>query len=148
MIRARKGIDQMKEVYQTRYGEDGNCFQACIASLLEVGLEDVPDFANKYPYETSWKECQKWARRIGCATTWQLEDIKAYTGYYIASCKVGELYHSVIAKEGVIFHDPLGGKSNLEEMKAGETQYFFIWPIRINALVKFKNKCVSKRKEE
>lgn len=147
-IRIRKGIDQMIEVYQTRYGDKGNCFQACIASLLEVGLEDVPDFANKYPYETSWKECQKWARRIGCATTWQLEGIKAYTGYYIASCKVGEIYHSVIAKEGAIFHNPLGDKSNLREMKAGEVQYFFIWPSRISRFVEFVNEANNNREDK
>ena len=37
----------MKKIEQTRYGAPGgNCFQACIASLLERDLDDVPDFMN------------------------------------------------------------------------------------------------------
>jgi len=27
---------------QTKYGEDGNCFAACVASLLEVSIDEVP----------------------------------------------------------------------------------------------------------
>jgi hypothetical protein len=42
----------MKPIYQTRFGgseapgeEQGNCFAACLASVFECALEDVPDFA-------------------------------------------------------------------------------------------------------
>ena len=31
----------MIPVYQTRFGKDGNCFPACIASLLECGIGSV-----------------------------------------------------------------------------------------------------------
>ena len=35
----------MKPVYQTIFGKtNGNCFAACIASILEMDLEDVPHF--------------------------------------------------------------------------------------------------------
>lgn len=35
----------MKEVFQTKFGlNQGNCLSACIASILEVSIEDVPDF--------------------------------------------------------------------------------------------------------
>lgn len=35
----------MIPVYQTIFGApDGNCFQACIASVLELPLDDVPHF--------------------------------------------------------------------------------------------------------
>ena len=36
----------MKPVKQTRTGSNGNCFQACVASVLELPLEAVPDFCN------------------------------------------------------------------------------------------------------
>jgi hypothetical protein len=40
----------MKPVYQTKFGKPGgNCFPACVASILELRLEDVPDVCNDYP---------------------------------------------------------------------------------------------------
>ncbi len=44
----------MKPVYQTRYGEPhGNCFAACVASILECGLADLPDLDN-LPEGRNW----------------------------------------------------------------------------------------------
>ena len=37
----------MKPVDQTRFGSpDGNCFAACVASLLEIPLEEAPNLMN------------------------------------------------------------------------------------------------------
>lgn len=37
----------MKEVLQTRFGRPGgNCYQAAMASLMNVSLEEMPDFCN------------------------------------------------------------------------------------------------------
>lgn len=34
----------MKPVDQTQFGwPHGNCFMACVASIMEVGLDDLPD---------------------------------------------------------------------------------------------------------
>ena len=34
----------MKSVDQTKFGyPEGNCLMACVASILEVGLDDLPD---------------------------------------------------------------------------------------------------------
>lgn len=35
----------MKPVYQTRFGAEGNCWPACLASLFEVPLEEVDQCA-------------------------------------------------------------------------------------------------------
>lgn len=36
----------MKPVDQTKFtSTDGNCFAACVASIMELGLDDVPDLA-------------------------------------------------------------------------------------------------------
>lgn len=35
----------MKPVYQSRVGEDGTCFRACLASILEIREALAPDFA-------------------------------------------------------------------------------------------------------
>lgn len=34
----------MKRVVQTRTGADGNCFAACLASILEISIASVPEF--------------------------------------------------------------------------------------------------------
>ncbi len=31
----------MKPVFQTRFGRDGNCYAACLASILEIDLDDA-----------------------------------------------------------------------------------------------------------
>jgi len=42
----------MRKIYQTRInGKNGNCMQAAIASLLDLNLEEVPDFIS---YEKDW----------------------------------------------------------------------------------------------
>lgn len=38
----------MKRVEQTRTGADGNCLNACIASILELPLDDVPEFGDDW----------------------------------------------------------------------------------------------------
>lgn len=35
----------MKKVYQTKFGKpEGNCFPACLASILEIDIDQVPNF--------------------------------------------------------------------------------------------------------
>ena len=35
----------VKPVYQTQFGmPNGNCFAACVASILELKIEDIPNF--------------------------------------------------------------------------------------------------------
>lgn len=41
----------MQPVVQTRTGADGNCFAACLASILEIPLKQVPEFT-----EDDWLE--------------------------------------------------------------------------------------------
>lgn len=46
----------MTPVFQTRFGKEGNCFQAAVASLLDLRLEDVPDFVYaRWPEEKAGK---------------------------------------------------------------------------------------------
>lgn len=88
-------------------GVEGNCMQACIASLFNIPLGDVPNFAavknwfkvlndfvkdrGFYIYERHSQEGYLWIPR-------------AYTlvaGQSSRGCK-----HLVIYKNGVLFHDP------------------------------------------
>jgi hypothetical protein len=47
-------LNNLKPVLQTKFGKpEGNCFAACIASILECDLADLPDFADK-PADENW----------------------------------------------------------------------------------------------
>lgn len=50
----------MKPVYQTiLIPPYGNCLQACIASILELQLDDVPNFAERMDCN-EWKDSEWW----------------------------------------------------------------------------------------
>lgn len=53
----------MKPVHQTRFGKEGNCWPACIASLFEVPLEEVDHLACQHP---DWLErTDEWLKARG-----------------------------------------------------------------------------------
>jgi hypothetical protein len=68
----------MKPVMQTIFPTEekpmqGNCFAACIASILEISIEDVPDFCAK---PGDWATaCNEWLANFGLA----LLSVKAET---------------------------------------------------------------------
>jgi hypothetical protein len=47
----------MTEHRQTIFGEGGNCFATCVACLLDLAVEDVPNFVTG---EDWWEDFQKW----------------------------------------------------------------------------------------
>lgn len=62
----------MKPVYQTQFGSGrsdddrplGNCFTACIASLLELPIAQVPHFYEEHPWVRDDEDCNAagWAK--------------------------------------------------------------------------------------
>lgn len=68
----------MKPQMQTTFGRgEGNCTSACIASILELETEDVPNFALAL-YD--WvDECQKWLNGRG----WQMIQLRFENGEQI-----------------------------------------------------------------
>jgi len=56
----------MKPVFQSRFGKGvGNCFQACVASIFEMDLWEVPDFCNIYPNDRWQQEYHAWLNKRG-----------------------------------------------------------------------------------
>jgi len=123
----------LKAVHQ-RYGSDsskvefGDCLRACIASILELGLDDVPHFrwgANEDRPDTvqsMWGHLRLWlrARNIGlltydvpCATL--LEALKwcrerngeAYM--ILGGLGSGGQGHAVVVHQGAVVHEPSPG---------------------------------------
>lgn len=102
----------MKPVMQTKFGDpDGNCFASCLASLLELPLESVPDFQEK----DWWGAFKRWLKKRGLAPI-NLYGGKGYILPRDTLCIAGGkgprgLEHSVIWKTGghgvaKMVHDP------------------------------------------
>jgi len=62
----------MIKIYQTKFGEEGDCFRACLASILELKIEDVPEF--KEGHGVWYQKYRKWLQQFGL-------DLLAVTGW-------------------------------------------------------------------
>lgn len=95
---------------------DGNCFAACVASILELPIDAVPNFRSSG--NGWWHEWQEWLAPKNLALLgWDSDDlgdekVRADTlrGYSICTVRYelpsGGLNHSVVALNGVIVWNP------------------------------------------
>jgi hypothetical protein len=101
----------MTPVYQTRHD---NCVAACVASILDVSITDVPDFTP----ETWGEELAEWLIERG----WSLLNLRfddgcdqrMPLGYSMAAIPAGPPFpehynHCVVCKDGKIVWDPKRG---------------------------------------
>lgn len=103
----------MKPVFQTRYGDKkGNCFQAALASLFELELNDVPDFCNKYSTHTDewYIQFLKWLNKQGYSSTTIIDDLEhpRYKNCYllVTGKNKDNVNHCVIYLNGKPVHNP------------------------------------------
>lgn len=96
---------------------DGNCFAACVASILELPVESVPNFRTEG--HGWWHEWQRWLEPHNLALLgWSSDDlgddeVRADTlrGYTICTVRYGPkqkdgISHSVVALNGKIVWNP------------------------------------------
>ena len=107
----------MIKVDQTKFGnKEGNCLAACLASILECSIEDVPEVN-----PSNWiNECNDWIGQFGLALYWvEYTANLVPRGYAILSgdSPRGDFGHSVVAKDGEIVHDPHPDRSGIESKK-------------------------------
>lgn len=107
----------MKPIHQTLFGDKrGNCLQAAVASVLELSLDEVPNFSDWYKY-TDWaKWIDEWTVPRGFymidvpVSTFISEDGELYKphGYHLLNGKSprGDFYHVIVCKDGKKIHDP------------------------------------------
>jgi hypothetical protein len=113
--------DDMKPVSQTKFGgaqhevsERGNCWEACLASILEVSLDDIGNFHSDDPDYDFWVATQEALARLGYVCC--ILDIKFAIGscYWIATVPSvrlkwswgGPMLHSIVMKGGKVAFDP------------------------------------------
>lgn len=105
----------MIPVDQDKFGwPDGNCFDACVASILELRLDEVPHFNSRgeqwYQYLTEWLAERGLEPRF---YEYDPRDPKRYSppGYTIVGGvsprHAGQRrLHACVARDGALVHDP------------------------------------------
>lgn len=103
----------MKPVMQTVLGPGGNCFSACLASLFELSIDEVPNFFEVAGYDDAdwWGAVRAWLGIRGYGVMFlELKDpahLKLFSGWIIVSGKSARgLDHATIWRDGVMVHDP------------------------------------------
>lgn len=117
----------MEKLNQTEFKDMGNCFQTCLAMMLDVEIEDVPHFPLKYADRTWWKECRKWFCGIGIRIICYDRPLYCITNIISYERDCG-CYHAVIVRENKIFHNPLETDHTLlKEMEKREAVYYILF---------------------
>lgn len=120
----------MRPVYQTIFKPPlGNCMQACLASLLEVSLENIPNFAAE-PSDKWWEKYCDWMVEnyrlqpltLNVAGTEGVDEESVYwipRGYHMIQGESprGNYDHVVVGYEGEIIHDPFPEGGGLKSVK-------------------------------
>jgi len=99
----------MKKVNQTTFGfPGGNCQQACLASMFDLNLNEIP----RWGVRSGWYE----QFSLWCIDNLGLQPIDIDisksdvdpVGYYIINgkSKNGNFWHSVVGCGGKVVHDP------------------------------------------
>ena len=113
----------MRRVDQTVMdSEKGNCFSACVASIIETTIADVPFFMDPGEW---YDRFSKWLKGRGFYPLcfdfdgWEKSEVKRFRselGPHILSGKSprGEHQHSVVASGLEVVHDPHPSRDGIE----------------------------------
>lgn len=118
-----KPVDQICK-HDPDAGLYGDCFRACVASLLELPAETVPHFLeDNCDNETFWNRVNDFLRDYGlCMMTFgeidfaewrKVTGIKNVFHTIDGPSPRGDWWHSVVGCDGEIIHDPHPTKAGL-----------------------------------
>jgi len=119
----------MKPVMQTEMGRRGNCFSACLASLFELGIADVPNFYDVGGDDADawWAAVRDWLRPRGFGVM-SLSITPAlltkFEGYFIVCGQSArDLEHATIWRDGAMVHDPHPSQQGIVEPTSVDLLY-------------------------
>lgn len=100
---------------------NGNCYAACLASLLDLPLWMIPPFEDMFG-RGDWKErSAEWLKRMFGQQLVRTEEhdwLSLGVDFYIANGPSPRgVYHSVIYRQGVLAHDPHFSKAGTESVE-------------------------------
>ena len=143
----------MIRVKQTILGAKGNCFAACVASILELPIEDVPNLGNdsdNFNWSdwmrlwNEWLESRNLCLSVIHYYEWEGVSSTKPKGYSILSAKSPrlkeqELNHAVVCFDGKIVFDPHPQR----EMGVGVWEYFYVFSALNPALFTVKGQSLE-----
>lgn len=113
----------MKSVYQTIFDDRvGDCFRACVASIFEFPINDMPNFWEQTQDVTEfWELNNDWLTKnkgYRCVSLeFKKEDRHWVDGLLCVACAKsprGDIDHAVVWKDGIV-HDPHPSNTGLAE---------------------------------
>lgn len=123
----------MRPVFQDKFGavdapgvEQGNCFQASLASILELSLSDVPHFVGLWPDDDWVNRVDEWLlNHFGLyllyvtPTNAQNEPLVPF-GFHLMGGpeRASGIPHSVVGYQGMMIHDPNPVSLGLREVES------------------------------
>lgn len=102
-------------IRQTKFGDpDGNCLEACIATITGLELDEIPHFLEEW-----YLEYEKWLRGRGWLIAWWNAGAGGDPpGLAIANGpSFRGLPHSVVYLDGLLYHDPHPSDAGLVEVR-------------------------------
>lgn len=125
----------MRAVKQTVLGPKGNCMSACLASILELPIDAVPNFFDSGQTDQEWNDAlTSWLRTHGLAiitlvaTPEVLEKTKG--NVIVSGPSLRGLTHATVWREGEMIWDPHPDDTGLIEPKEVD----IIYPIDLAVL--------------
>jgi hypothetical protein len=123
----------MTPVDMRQLGERGDCMRACLASILDLPLDDVPDFVNEGDPAFWFGRAQSWLRPQGKRMVWVDPSIAPFVNVdeAVLHIKVGfanrasialNETHAVVGLGETIVHDPHPSRAGLAEVR----EFFFL----------------------
>ena len=110
-----KPVDQSVLFSEGAIG-NGDCFPACLASLLEIPLWMVPPFHQMYGRSDHYGRPEEWLKRVFSMALKKTDGHKSelLPRFYIANGPGPRgVYHSVIYENGKLAHDPHPSRSGI-----------------------------------
>lgn len=130
-------LGEFHPVYQTVSGylpngqPTGNCFPACVASIMGLSLEDVPFFSTR-SQDAQLAHANSWLKKFNLklVMTPNTSDHKHPPGIHYMmrglSPRLKGLYHIVVGRDGQMVHDPHPDNTGL----VGEATHFIYFTRR------------------
>lgn len=126
-------------------GIPGDCVRACVASILDLPIEEVPHFVQLHDQE--WQLAMiDWCEERGIVATWKQGISRDHWPYMVCGPSPRSGRHACVYQSGALLHDPhpsrdgLGRKSERtffdpddmtrKRVELG-TDYYVSWTFRL-----------------
>jgi hypothetical protein len=106
----------MQFVTQTKFPQRGNCFRACLATLLNINIDFMPPFEEQS--DNVWIPAKQWLLMQGL-TICNYHSEFPPNGYSIAvgqSPRNPNIHHAVVALNGKQYFDPHPSRVGLKKI--------------------------------